>query len=125
MARGAKGSDLRKDSACWLRELGGDRIGELQRLQHELSDVGEKGALADVHLFVGYGAKELGEDGVDLCGGFGVSGIGQDGCEAGGFGGLTLCGGVVAAESGMGRRDEHAATALVGVEMCAAVGFGS
>jgi len=68
-------------------------------LDHELGDVGEESALAEIDLFEGDGGKELGEDAVDVGGSFEVgAGTGESGGDAVGLDGLLGLGRMVLAE---------------------------
>ena len=90
-------------------------------LDHELGDVGEQSALAEIDLFERDRREELGEDAVDVGGSFGFgAGSGQGGGETIGLGGLLGLSRVMLAEGRMRRGDVHAAATVQGVEMGAA-----
>ena len=75
---------------------------ELVGLQEEQGDVDEECGLANVNLFIGDGAEELGENLIDLGGRFGFGRrAGELGGQTGGFRGLAVQFSVVSAEGGM------------------------
>jgi hypothetical protein len=90
---------------------------DLGALEHELGDVGEESALAEVDLFEGDRGEELRENLIDVRGSFEVGrGRGKSGRKRFGFGGLLRESGVVGAERRMRAGKVHAATAVEGVE---------
>lgn len=101
------------------------RVGNFCGLDHELGDVGEESALAEIDFFERDGGEKLREHSIDFGGSLGIgAGSGQGGGEAISFGGLLGLSRVVFAESRVRRGEVHAATAIQSVEMGTA-GIGS
>jgi hypothetical protein len=88
------------EMSVWIGDFGG--------LDHELSDVGQERALAEIDLFERDGGEELGEDVVDVGGSFGIdAGSGESRGDAVGLGGLLGLSRVVLAK-GLGLTDAGA-----------------
>jgi hypothetical protein len=97
------------------------RVSNFGGLEHELGDVREESALAEVYFLEGDSGEKLREDLVDVRRGLEVGGArGESGGKAIGFGGLLHESGVVGTERRMRGGEGHATTAVQGIEMGAA-----
>jgi len=91
---------------------------DLGGLEHELGDVGEESALAEVDLFEGHRGEELRENLIDVRGSFEVgSRRGESGRKTFGFGGLLRESGVVGAERRMRAFQTYQAS-MIAVIVC-------